>query len=679
MFAGVKRFIGLISVREMDDHIVIEGLPDDSLAKDILNQWNTSRINKYLFSAITRGRVSFCKFFAIDVLYMLQTLNDEPRTSTPKRTLRRILDELLEKTWLKDVEEHERVGRLNFGKLSLFNRKPLPSQKAFLDLYDVVVPQYRLNGMILAAPPGSGKTLNGLMLAETLESDLCIVVCPLNAVVEVWGMALETEFVKTPKYWLSTMPGEIPLDRKYYVFHYEQLDRVLPLIQAIRPKKLFVDLDESHNLNDIKSLRTQLFVDACQKGKAEDVLWASGTPIKAMGAEMVPCLKTIDRFFTKDAEERFKKIFGRDAKRANDILRNRVGLVSFKVPKQDVVKTEVIYHTIDVKIPNGDLYTLDTVKAEMKAFVEERLKFYKSRMKEYEEQYRACIELHANTLKTDKDKKDFDYYKESIKQIRRNYDPVTMKDQVLFCNKYELTKIIPSLPDQWRKPFKALRSIIKYVELKVMGEALGGVLGKKRAQCHVDMLPHIPFAKTIDEARKKTLIFTSYVEVIRALDPLLKELGYKPAMVFGETNKELTTIRKQFHDDPDLNPVGATYKSLSTAVPMTAANTLLMLNSPFREHERNQAISRANRLGQDEDVHVFDVFLDTGNKPNISTRSKDILEWSRDQVEAILGVHAPADLEASLESMMESMVPIEVSAERFVLSMEEAYKSACAS
>src|SRR5690606_11890806 len=97
-------------------------------------------------------------------------------------------------------------------------------------------------------------------------------------------------------------------------------------------------------------------------------------------------------------------------------------------------------------------------------------------------------------------------------------------------------------------------------------------------------------------------------------------------------------IVSTFYKNEDVNPLIATYQSLSTAVPLTAANTIVMINQPFRSGIREQTIARAARLGQDKDVHVIDVLLDTGDLANISTRTNDIMQWSQEQVASILGV-----------------------------------------
>jgi hypothetical protein len=75
---------------------------------------------------------------------------------------------------------------------------------------------------------------------------------------------------------------------------------------------------------------------------------------------------------------------------------------------------------------------------------------------------------------------------------------------------------------------------------------------------------------------------------------------------------------------------------------MLMANTIFMINSPFRDYEIKQTIARVFRVGQTQPVWIWLAQLDTGNKPNISTRSRDIMEWSREQVQMIMGArHMP--------------------------------------
>lgn len=676
MLSGIKRLIGLVRVEEVKGSIVIEGIPGWDILNDIQRYWSTSRISMNMFTSATRSKLVFHGFFAVDVLYMFEQLYQDRKTRTSRRAIGKIIEELKEKTWLKGIMEPPTKSILDYSKLDEIGFPLLPHQKEFLSIYDITRQQYQLKGMLLAAPPGSGKTVTDLALAVCLKAKVGIIVAPKNSIERVWEATIKYNMPKQPSYWISNIPGQsAPLGRRFYVFHYEALDRALDLAKRLKEKgdDVFIALDESHNFNEINSNRTKSFIELCKTTQSKNILWASGTPIKAMGYECIPLLRTICGDFPAHVEERFKKIYGRDAKRALDILQNRIGLLTFKVPKQQVVDGVPEVKEVNIKTPNAKEFTLERVREEMTKFIEQRLEFYSKHMKEYEKLYNDCLDLHQKAVKGSQDERDFGLYKQYVAMIRRGYDPKEMKAEVMFCNSYELRKIIPTLPDQLRKEFKNVRSIIKYVNLKVMGEALGGILGKSRSRCHLEMVDYVPFQEIIDNSVKKTVIFTSYVEVVQKTEKVLQDMGYKPVLVYGDTNKNLAAIIRQFETDEDTNPLIATFPSLSTAVPLIMANTLIMLNSPFRDHERDQTISRCNRLGQDEQVYVFDCFLDTAGDPNISTRSKDILEWSREQVSAIMGIAAPADLEASLEGMMNSDVPLERSAAVFLEHIRQSY------
>lgn len=684
MYGSVARLVGFVSVKETDSHIIVNGIPGLRFSRDVYNYWKTSKINNNMFSSISKSQVKFPKFFAIEVDYMFQRLLESRRTSVSRRILQKSIEELKSHTWLSKIGSGEFSSKLDFSKLKDLNVTLFAHQLSFLQTYDVTTQEYSLNGMLMDVAAGGGKTITGYALGHLLGSDTQIYVVPKNSAIDVWEKTIAKQspvygggyFFKdgVPDYWTSMSGAEPTLGKKIYICHYDYLEKFLKFVKVNKRAfgKTFIDIDESHNFNE-ESQRTGTLIDLCLTLDAKDVVHASGTPFKAMGSEAITLLSTICRDFTPEAKAAFKKIFGKEAKRANEILANRIGIVSFKVHKADIETPGVDYHTVKVKIPNGDTYTLDSIRVKMTAFIDAQMLMYKKGMPEYQKLYDTCMELHGKSLAraAPQQNRDFELYKTYIKQIRKGYDPVTMKDMVMYCNSYELRKIVPSLPDAYRKPFINVRAIIKYVELKVLGEALSQVLGKMRIQCHLDMLPYMPLEDSIDGATKKTVIFTSYVEVVKELDGLLTKAGYKPMLVYGETNKDLPAIIKKFHEDPDCNPLVATFKSLSTAVPLTAANNLIFTNSPFRDYERTQTVARVDRIGQTERCHVNDIFLDTGETPNISTRSKDILSWSRDQVETILGVKTPDDVEASLEALIDNTSAPLQTVEHFIERLRE--------
>lgn len=636
MLSGVRRLIGAMRAYEKGGEITVDGIPTRLIMGDIRKTWDTSRIQSNMFTKISSSSLSFHKFFALDILYATERLLEEPRALTSPRTLNHFIKVLYEQTWLSSLKEtHPDI--LNWSKLRNVNLTLMDSQKEFLESYNHFVPLLNLQGYYLAAPPGTGKTLTGLALAECLEADLVIVVSPPNAVHQVWKATIENNLRPDYPNWNSMDQGPVPRNCRHFIFHYHALEKALPILSGIRANKPIVIIDEGHHFNEISSQRTSLLINLCRTLKVEHVLWASGTPLKAIGYEAIPFLRTIDTFFTRDAEEGFRKIFGRQASRALDILANRLGYVMHKVDKADVVDNKKEEHEVLVKFPGCERFTLKSIGEEMALYIAERMRYYRENMKQYEEKYKKALEIHKSKLRSARDKEDYATYGRYITAIRRNYDPTVMKEETIFCNRYELKTIMPNLPDSMRKEFKNVRSVIKYVALKVRGECLGRILGKRRSECHAKMVEHSTLPEIIEGSIKKTLIFTSFVEVVEKTEEYLRDQGFKPLVVYAKTNKDLKSIIARFENDIDANPLIATYDSLSTAVPLTMANTVVLLNNPFRSHEREQTISRVDRKGQDTQVFVYSTLLDTGTEPNISTRSRDIMEWSREQVDAMLG------------------------------------------
>ena len=117
----------------------------------------------------------------------------------------------------------------------------------------------------------------------------------------------------------------------------------------------------------------------------------------------------------------------------------------------------------------------------------------------------------------------------------------------------------------------------------------------------------------------------------------LEKKGLSPRLVYADTNSRLTEIITSFTHDPEVNPLLATMQSLSEAVPVLAASTIVFLNRPFRESQYSQAVARSMRMGQKFPVTVIEVTLDTGGEPNVSSTTDDILNMVREQINILIG------------------------------------------
>lgn len=482
-------------------------------------------------------------------------------------------------------------------------------------------------------------TFTTLAACAMLEPDITIVVSLKASLYRVWEDAMLEDFKTPPKYWIldrdKHLPSTLP---PYLIYHFDALSYLLENSSRFTGKKVALILDESHNLNEMTSARTQQIMTFCQRVNPMVVFWASATPIKAFGSEAIPMLSTFDPLMTPEVQKAFLQLYGKSSKKCFDIIRHRMGNVVFRV---DVVKSKPIIESVPIQLKDPSRFLLSTLKTDMRDYIIERIRYWKEQEPQVKIGYYNAVDKYERTLKTSEQKAALAQYRRCVTAISKTTDYVTVKEEMVFCNKFEKNNIEPLLQGQDLKDFRSFKSVVKYLPLKVRGECLGNVVGKRREEATLAMIEGCNLPGYIDGAEKKTIVFTSYVKAVEQTASYLIKEGYRPVTVYGAGKEDLTSQVKKFFDDKSANPLVATYQSLSTSVPLTAANVILAINAPFRDYIFEQAVGRIDRINQDAQTYVYKFYLDT-KEPNISSRTMDILEWSEEQVNQILGVKEEA-------------------------------------
>ena len=660
------------------NQIIVEGINLKLVYRDF-EKYIGSKMLYNILDKSSRWEMKFQKFYLPDMYHVVLELlnNDKFKRRIVSRSKLQKLKELFETIPLvqnikliqntKD-EDIPKVNKSILKNIFVPGFKLFEHQDKFIDNCLFKSKLMDLRGYLLDAGPGLGKTINSIALMELLGADKIIVVCPKKAVIDVWEETINRIYSKPQTYNLSidsVKSGKVKLanfslDSKFMVCHFEALDKLVSSLRNIPNARYTVVLDEAHNLNSYKSQRSTLFRELNKIVNPYFCLWMSGTPLKALGSETMTMFETIDKLFTPEVVKSFNSVFGISGVYAASVMANRLQLVKATIKAQGSGVEQFTYQS-KVALPDAWKYTLTTIREEMKKYIRERTAFYNEFREEYIEEYFESIEEFKVNLGSNFDTKmqiALDEYLAKTKELHNGYNPTSPvhKQYIIDCNYFEDKVIIPILSNKTKKIFRKAKSVYKYVELTIIGETLGNVIGRKRTECNKAIVEAMAksftvlneesketyetnLGEVISDAEAKTLIFTDYVDVLKRCNEILTEEGFHPITIFGETTTTigLSNQVKQFKENSKINPLITTFKTLSEAVPLTEANTVIFLNLPFRSGTYDQAVKRANRIGQTKDVHLYEVTLDTGGEENISTRNLDILKWSEEQVSILMG------------------------------------------
>ena len=614
-------------------YVTIKGFPIVWFKQKIKRKYHTTRIENF-FDVVGiklwgKQTIQVHKFFLPELIFLLNKFH-APRA---------IKDEIINNTWIKSMYDEHIKSEVDMSRVERdMNVKLLPWQDEFIRDYGVKKQRCQLRGMILSFDCGLGKTITSLALMKSLGVEKVVIFAPKSTLVNVWVDHLNRFFKKTPSYWVVNHENKSN-DVDYYICNYESMEKIYDVIKDIKKSnKIGIITDESHNFLRLGSKRTQLLMKLRDDMDAKECLLMSGTPVKALGTEVMPLLRVIDGYFDDAAQTIFAKAFGVNTTVATDILHARMDMMMIRKTKEEVLQLpEKHEEDVLVKIPGGDKYTINNVKKSLQSYQEERVSYHAKMMKTYEQEWKECMDFFK-AHKEIGQSKAFERYLDTVDWLRRSgytrFDPRMVQD-VIWMNKYEKEVLIPALPKELKDKFKHCKSAIKYLDMKIQGEVLG-YLGTLRAEMTSALLHAIDIEEMIESAIKKTIFFTSFVDTVEQCAEIVKSKGYEPCLVYGATSKDVPALLNKFRKDKKVNPLIATMQTLATGVTLVEANQVIFVNRPWRQADYQQSSDRCYRIGQDTECFIKTLTLDTGEEPNLSTSMKDILDWSKSMTDAIV-------------------------------------------
>ena len=221
----------------------------------------------------------------------------------------------------------------------------------------------------------------------------------------------------------------------------------------------------------------------------------------------------------------------------------------------------------------------------------------------------------------------------SIKETEGLFHDLDLEFFNAFPDKY----ILPNITDyDLRKEFEQLKSKFLYMKNSAMGKAIGEVLPKRRTEMYIALYEENKelFIDKISNNPRKTVIFSMMLEVVKYISDDLAKEGIKNVKIIGGTANRMDLIQ-EFKNSDDVNVLLATSQTLSTGVTLTEANQMFFFGTPWRSADYDQCCDRIYRIGQKSDVTIYNVLLMT-EKPNLSTRMNDILEWSGNMFDSMI-------------------------------------------
>ena len=628
-------------IKVSDDYIVIKGIDFQKFLQRIKVYYSENNFSKIFMKEYTKHAqklwekkkitrkemkikyLQFPTFFALEIAMIFEDLGYEYNVKHYLKIARFIRS----KTWLKNLHLPVKEVPINISNLKNIRYTLKPYQKDFIEMYPTLKERFNLNGYLLSFDQGLGKTLTAISLAECLDKDQVVIVCP-NSLKENWAYEIKEYFYKyeDEKLWRDEVyvhgskRYSFTNKTKYIIVNLEAIPAVYDLISNRKDSILIVD--EMHNVRNMKGKRTLELLDLKSKLGKMDVLLMSGTPIKALPNEIVPSLMLIDPLFTEEVAKLYFNCFNVDGTATKEIVNARFGMVMHRKTKKEVLTLpDKHIHELNFTVPNSNKYLSDVVSKEVEEVFSRLYNAELERSDELRNNYINMIEKYSKAPY--KEKKE---YLDYIKNPEREFHESELERFDEFTKKYVIPNIYYPVD---LKNFKEAETAYVRMKERAMGKALGQIMHPRRKELYIQLYENNKeeIIDMIYNATKKTVIFSTLLEVVDYISKDLTKQGIGNVKIVGGADNRMDKIQA-FKNDDDIEVLIATSQTLSTGVTLIEANQMFFFGTPWRSADYDQCCDRIYRIGQNTDVNIYNVLLDTGGKENLSTRMNDILKWS---------------------------------------------------
>ena len=628
-------------IKVSDDYIVIKGIDFQKFLQRIKVYYSENNFSKIFMKEYTKHAqklwekkkitrkemkikyLQFPTFFALEIAMLFEDLGYEYNVKHYLKIARFIRS----KTWLKNLHLPVKEVPINISNLKNIRYTLKPYQKDFIEMYPTLKERFNLNGYLLSFDQGLGKTLTAISLAECLDKDQVVIVCP-NSLKENWAYEIKEYFYKyeDEKLWRDEVyvhgPKRYSFTKKtkYIIVNLEAIPAVYDLISNRKDSILIVD--EMHNVRNMKGKRTLELLDLKARLGKTDVLLMSGTPIKALPNEIVPSLMLIDPLFTEEVAKLYFNCFNVDGTATKEIVNARFGMVMHRKTKKEVLTLpDKHIHELNFTVPNSNKYLSDVVSKEVEEVFSRLYNTELERSDELRNNYINMIEKYSKAPY--KDKKE---YLDYIKNPEREFHESELERFDEFTKKYVIPNIYYPVD---LKNFKEAETAYVRMKSRALGKALGQIMHPRRKELYIQLYENNKeeIIDMIHNATKKTVIFSTLLEVVDYISKDLTKQGIGNVKIVGGADNRMDKIQA-FKNDDDIEVLIATSQTLSTGVTLIEANQMFFFGTPWRSADYDQCCDRIYRIGQNTDVNIYNVLLDTGGKENLSTRMNDILKWS---------------------------------------------------